>query len=185
MLRSMPDSPLIELNSAETSVTIAPSRGALTTSFRVRGRELLYLDRATFDDPQQNVRGGIPVLFPSPGKLDGDAWNYAGRQGAMKQHGFARTQSWTVIERRADSALLSLESNEQTLAQFPWKFRARLRFVVSQARLRLTMKIDNLSEAVLPFGLGYHPYFQVVDKARAHIDTAATRAFDNVSKQEV
>jgi len=184
MLPAMPGA-LIEINAADTAVTIAPFRGALVTSFRVGDRELLYLDQATFADPKQNVRGGIPVLFPSPGKLEGDRWTYGGQQGSMKQHGFARTQEWTVADRQPDSLRLALESNEQTLAQFPWQFRASLTFAVSPARLRLTLKIDNLSNSTLPFDLGYHPYFQVLDKARARIDTAATRAFDNVVKQDV
>ena len=38
-----------------------------------------------------------------------------------------------------------------------------------------------------PFGAGFHPYFAVPDgdKARARIPTRATRAFDNVKKQDI
>ena len=176
---------LVTLNASNTSVTIAPARGALVTSFRVGERELLYLDAATFADPKQNVRGGIPVLFPSPGKLAGDAWRYGDRHGSMKQHGFARTLAWTVVETQPDSLVLAMESNAATLAQFPWQFTTTLKFVVSDARLRLTMTVANRSDSAMPFGIGYHPYFRVDDKARARIDTAATRAFDNVSKTVV
>ena len=176
---------LITLNAANTSVTIAPARGALVTSFRIGERELLYLDAATFADPKQNVRGGIPVLFPSPGKLEGDAWRYGERHGSMKQHGFARTLAWTVVETQPDSLVLAIESDAATLAQFPWDFRASLTFAVSAGRLRLTMAVANRSDATMPFGVGYHPYFLVDDKAGARIDTAATRAFDNVSKSIV
>ena len=176
---------LIELNAADTSVTVASLRGALVTSFRIGERELLYLDQATFADSKQNVRGGIPVLFPTPGKLEGDAWAYAGRQGSMKQHGFARTLAWNVVERRADSLVLGLDADEQTLAQFPWQFAATLTFAVAPARLRLTLKIENRADTTMPFGVGYHPYFHVADKARASIHTAATRAFDNVTKKNV
>ena len=34
----------------------------------------------------------------------------------------------------------------------------------------------------MPFALGFHPYFKVSDKARARIDSRATRAFDNVTR---
>jgi len=176
---------LVTLHAANTSVTIAPARGALVTSFRVGERELLYLDATTFADPKQNVRGGIPVLFPSPGKLEGDAWRYGVLHGSMKQHGFARTLAWDVVETLPDSLVLALESNATTLAQFPWEFRVILAFAVSAGRLRLTMTVVNQSDSPMPFGVGYHPYFQVDDKARARIDTAATRAFDNVSKSIV
>jgi galactose mutarotase-like enzyme len=73
---------------ARSAVSIVPERGAIVTRFRARGRELLYLDDATLRDRTKNVRGGIPILFPSPGKLEGDHFTRGGREGAMKQHGF-------------------------------------------------------------------------------------------------
>lgn len=177
---------IVSLNDAVagTSASIAPSRGAIVTSFRARDRELLYLDRATFDDTSKNVRGGIPVLFPTPGKLEGDAWRYGDRNGAMKQHGFARTRAWTVDERTSSALTLSLMSDEETLAQYPWQFKATLRFTLS-ARLRLSMQVENRSDTPMPFALGYHPYFQVADKRHTQIASRATRAFDNTIRQVV
>jgi galactose mutarotase-like enzyme len=171
---------------SDSCVTIAPQRGAIVTSFRVAGRELLYLDEATLSDANKNVRGGIPVLFPSPGKLDADSWRIAGRQGAMKQHGFARNLVWTTSALQAkDTAevTLSLASNAVTLAQYPWEFQADLTFTLRAASLRIALRVQNRSASALPFAFGLHPYFHVVDKARARIDTHATRVFDNVTKQ--
>jgi galactose mutarotase-like enzyme len=184
---SGPATSLVTLTDAGSGsmVSIAPGRGALVSSFRVAQRELLYLDAATFADATKNVRGGIPVLFPSPGKLDGDTWRHGGREGTMKQHGFARNLAWTVVRQNTSSVLLELASSEQTLAQFPWQFHATAEFTVSAARLRIAMRVANRSEASMPFGIGYHPYFHVTDKALARIDTAATRAFDNVGKQVI
>src|SRR4051812_38675002 len=92
--------PTLELRDSEagSAATLAPSRGGMPTALHLRGRSLLYLDGATFADRSANVRGGNPVLFPSPGKLAGDAWERAGQRGAMKQHGFARNLPWEVIE---------------------------------------------------------------------------------------
>lgn len=60
--RMAPREPIsIADSAAETSATLAPWRGALVTSFKVRGQEVLYLDQETFEDPQKNVRGGIPA----------------------------------------------------------------------------------------------------------------------------
>src|SRR6185437_1499748 len=88
---------VLEDTDAKSRVELAPARGAICTGFVARGRSWLYLDEATLDDPKQNVRGGVPVLFPSPGKLAGDAWARAGKRGAMKQHGFARNKPWREI----------------------------------------------------------------------------------------
>jgi galactose mutarotase-like enzyme len=165
-------------------VVIAPERGALVTSFRVSGRELLYLDRATLNDASKNVRGGIPVLFPAPGKLEADTWHAAGQSGQLKQHGFARSLPWAVAaDATAGVATLMLDSNPRTLAQYPWAFHAQLSFALAGRCLRIVARVRNESNATLPFALGYHPYFLVADKEQAGIDTRATRAFDNVAKQ--
>lgn len=166
-----------------TSAAIAPWRGALVTSFKVRGHELLYLDRKTFDDPQKNVRGGIPILFPAPGKLVDDRWRCDGFDGSMKQHGFARTKDWSVITRTPHSATLQLESDAATLAQYPWAFRAVLEVSVAASRLRLDMTIENRDRRPMPFALGYHPYFVVGHKRHSTITSDATRVFDNVTKK--
>jgi galactose mutarotase-like enzyme len=172
---------------ADARVVLAPGRGALVTSFSVAGKELLYLDPATLNDGSKNVRGGIPVLFPSPGKLEGDAWRAAGHAGQMAQHGFARNLAWAVRETRSDaasaSATLSLDASELTRAQYPWAFRAELTFVLEKACLRLVARVRNDSTEPMPFALGYHPYFSATDKRHIRIDTHATRVFDNVTKQ--
>jgi len=171
-----------------SKVTLAPRLGALVTSFTVRERELLYLEQATLIDGAKNVRGGVPVLFPSPGKLENDSFTEAGRSYGMKQHGFARNLPWTVESTTADddaSATLSLASSEATLAQFPFEFRTRFTYSLRGTCLRISARVANDGRVRMPYGVGFHPYFRVTDKATAKIDTHATRAFDNVTKKNV
>ena len=173
---------------ARSKVTLAPERGALVTAFSVAGRELLYMDEGTLKDPAQNVRGGIPVLFPTPGKVAGDRWQRAGQSGELKQHGFARNLPWSVAGESTESAAavtLLLTSNAETLARYPWDFRFELTFTLQGGSLRISARVLNTSTRAMPFALGYHPYFLVGDKRSLHIDTRATRAFDNVTKREL
>lgn len=171
--------------SGETRAVVAPERGAIVTSLTMAGRELLYMDRGTLDDGAKNVRGGIPVLFPSPGKLKDDQWQRGGRSGQMKQHGFARTLPWRVdaARSRADSLYLTFKSSAATRAQYPWDFEAGLQYAVVEGALTITARIKNLSADAMPYALGFHPYFLVPDKLAARIDTRARQAFNNVSKQ--
>src|SRR5437879_643565 len=128
----------VELVDAEgrSAVTIVPARGAIVTRFRVGDRELLYLDESTLRDPAKNVRGGVPILFPSPGRLDGDRFTRGGRSGSMKQHGFARDLAWDVVHAGAREATLAVASSDRTLAMYPWRFRLEARFALRGARLR-------------------------------------------------
>lgn len=45
---------------------IVPMRGGMVIRLRIGDGEILYLDPATLDTPK--VCGGIPVLFPNPGR---------------------------------------------------------------------------------------------------------------------
>jgi galactose mutarotase-like enzyme len=102
----------------------------------------------------------------------------------MKQHGFARLRAWTPRAESAAEVTLELASDDATRAQFPWDFVAQLRYALLGTTLTVETRIENRSATPMPFALGFHPYFAVpdADKARARVDTDATRAFDNVTK---
>jgi len=191
-MRALATGDTLELSDGDagSAVSIVPARGAIVTRFRVGARELLYLDDATLRDPAKNVRGGIPVLFPSPGRLTGDRFARDGRSGSMKQHGFARDLAWetrSVGVTDAPRATLVLRATEATRAAYPFDFLLAITFSLVGASLRLDVDVENPGSVPLPFAFGLHPYFLVpdADKARARIATHATRAFDNVEKKTV
>jgi len=135
------------------------------------------------------VRGGVPVLFPSPGKLEGDAWSRGGQGGRLKQHGFARNASWTQLRSGAAGraeVTLGLESTPETLRDYPWPFAVELTFALRERTLRLEIRVANRGAAPMPYGFGFHPYFlaPLGEKAQARIDTRATRVWDNVARLE-
>ena len=175
------------IDSGAARAYFAPSRGGILTRFAVGGRELLYLDDATLLDPTKNVRGGSPVLFPSPGPLAGDRFEWHGKKGAMKQHGVARNMLWKAVETTTHAVTLRAEADAATLAQFPFRFVLAYRYALAGARLRIDQRIENAGDEPMPFAAGFHPYFAVADadKPRTRIPTGATRAWDNVDKKEV
>jgi galactose mutarotase-like enzyme len=180
-------------NASESSVTIVPSRGALTTSWVAHGRDWLYLDETTLKDRTKNVRGGIPVLFPSPGKLTDNTWSRNNQKGKLVQHGFARTQEFREIRRDTTSSAsveLELRDNDATRSVFPWAFYFRLRFALRDAGLSVVAEVCNLGGASgtpMPFALGYHPYFHVTneEKKECRVPSNATCAWDNVRGEMV
>ncbi len=175
---------------------LSPSRGGLVTRLSLLGNHLFFLDESTLRDTAKNVRGGNPVLFPSPGKLEGDAWSYQGKKGSLKQHGFARNLPWEVASdvtapQKDDARVtLRLVSNDETRAAFPWDFRADYTYILKGNVFRIEQRFENTTSAhstPMPFGAGFHPYFHVrqADKAGTKIGSPAKRAFDNVTKKTV
>ena len=178
----------LELRDTESKglLVLAPSRGGMATRLALGGRHRFFLDESTLRDPSKNVRGGNPVLFPSPGKLENDSYE----KRSLKQHGFARNLPWEVVGTSTDgaaSATLRLTSSDATRAAYPWDFVAEYTYALRGMVLRVEQKFTNRSGTPMPFGAGFHPYFHVKqsDKAAAKIGTGATRAFDNVTKKPV
>ena len=178
---------MVVLTEGDAVAEIVAERGALVSRFDVGGEPLLYLDASTLADPGKNVRGGIPVLFPSPGVIPGGTYSADGREHPMRRHGFARDLAWQVRMRERHQAVLALGHSEQTLREFPWHFEARLTVTLEREALRLTFAAENRDTRPMPLHLGYHPYFHVpqANKAVAGIDAKATRAWDNHTQAAV
>jgi galactose mutarotase-like enzyme len=186
------DLEVLELTDSETDsrVLIAPERGGMVTRFRCGNREVLYLDEETLADPAQNVRGGIPILFPSPGPLVGGRYSVEGKEGQLPQHGFARNQPFTITDTAAStgaSATLTLVSSDATRAHWPWDFELACRYTLAANKLRLDVRVTNTGSTPMPFAFGVHPYLKVpeTEKSGARVETQASRAWDNVQKKEI
>jgi galactose mutarotase-like enzyme len=173
----------VVLKSENACVYVAPERGGMATRFYVGETPVFYLDDLTLLDPTKNVRGGAPVLFPAPGKLEGDSWVH----GKMGQHGFARSAKWDVTDQTESAVSLRLTATEATRAVFPWNFTVNYVYRLTGPLLRIEQRFESFGEKPMPFGAGFHPYFHVpqADKAHARIPTHAKRAWDNVLKQEI
>ena len=171
--------------SSKNRLVVVPERGGLATHLVLGRRELFYLDESTLLDVSKNVRGGNPVLFPSPGKLENDAYAWKGTRGALKQHGFARNAAWELADQNAQALTLRLRSSDEIRREYPWNFVANYTYKLGRDSLRIEMTFANESDSPMPFGAGFHPYFAVpqVDKAHTRVETNATRAFDNVTKK--
>jgi galactose mutarotase-like enzyme len=171
---------------AKSLIVLAPGRGGMMTRLSLGGRHRFFLDESSLRDITKNVRGGNPVLFPSPGKLVDDKYP----RGTLKQHGFARNLPWEIEMTKTDGdarATLRLRSTETTLHDWPWPFNVEYTYILKGLILRIEQHFTNSGTEPMSFGAGFHPYFHVKqsDKAATRIVTKATRAFDNVTKKEL
>jgi galactose mutarotase-like enzyme len=169
----------LRLEQAQAAVELVPARGGLVTRWTVDGDEVLYLDEATLLDPAKSVRGGVPQLFPSPGK--------PAPGSPLAQHGFARQRPWTPVDPSGPLCLAcELASDATSRALFPFDFRLRFEVGLRPRALHLAWTVSNPGPSPLPLHLGIHPYFRVpvAQKAAARLEHSATRAFDNVAGRD-
>ena len=155
------------IRAAGIEATIVPERGGLVTRLAMEGREILFLDRATFENRAEEVRGGIPVLFPFAGSLDEGRLEETGTE--IVPHGFAEEMEWEVDESSDDSHRMSLQSSDATSEAFPFVFRLLQTTRVIPGQLSLTMDIENGGSTPMPVAPGWHPYFCCPARAKAAV----------------
>ncbi len=180
--------PVYELvdDHTDSKVVLCPERGGIVISCRLRGIELLYLDRDTFLNPQANIRGGIPVLFPIAGQLVNGEYEWNGQTYKMKNHGVARILPWEVIATNTEneaSITVALHSNADTLAVYPFEFELRFTYKLQDGNLTIDQQYKNLSQQAMPMVAGFHPYFATEGKNLTYV-TDSTRMLDYNDKQE-
>lgn len=178
IVRSTDRYDIVELldRGTDSSVRICPQRGGIAIGAKLHGRELLYLDKETFYDPDANIRGGIPVLFPICGQLRQGEYEWGGRTYKMRNHGVARNRPWSVAETSASetgaAATLTLRSSPETLESFPFEFELRFTYRLADGMLSIEQAYRNLSNDAMPMVAGFHPYFATTNK-RISYDTDA------------
>lgn len=145
--------PSLSIASRSLRATINPLGAELWSLTDAQGRNLM-----TDADPAYWT-GHAPLLFPIVGRLRDDRYRIDGATYEMKQHGFARRLSFALVEQGESHALLRLEANEETRAQYPFAFRLDMAFELDEATLRMTATVTNRDERAMPFSFGYHPAF--------------------------
>ena len=102
-----------------------------------------------------------PILFPHAGKVVNGKIEAKGGVYESGQHGFARLMEHDFVEQTADTIVLELCANEETMTKFPYDFRLVSVFRLEGDTLHHSLTVENLDEEKLPFGIGYHPAFAV------------------------
>ena len=102
-----------------------------------------------------------PILLPYTGNLTGGQMICKGQTYAGGQHGFARDMEHKLVGQTADTMTFELAANEETKKRWPYEFVLRSTFALDGKTVRHTLTVENPSEPVLRFGIGYHPAFAI------------------------
>lgn len=166
------------LHSRELEVTLLPRLGNNVISlFDVKTqREILRRPDESEQDffMQKPYHFGIPLLIP-PGRIRKGQFQFEGTSYQFDQntandnhiHGLHRTQAWCVsdIEEDEDGCAVTTEFNTEDdphwMEQFPVPLRFEMTFRLQDARLTQSLKVTNLGEHPIPFGIGYHTWFMI------------------------
>jgi galactose mutarotase-like enzyme len=131
-------------------------RGAELQSIHHIQNQLEYLWNAGPEWPKKS-----PVLFPIIGELKDKKYCYNGKEYNLSRHGFAREMEFEVKAQTNDSITFTVQSNEQTLAVYPFDFVFSVKYTVTGDTLTVTYIVQNKGIEPMYFSVGGHPAFKV------------------------
>lgn len=158
---------------------VAPALGFNLFSLHlpVAGRVLpVLVEPKSMEDLKSGPsRYGNPILFPFPNRIDHGRYNWNGKayetpagNGAHAIHGYAHKAAWRVLKTTTDEHQGSITAGFQLSKDAPehlphWPTDAALEvtYTLKTDRLVVSARVSNPGTEPLPWGLGYHTYFNL------------------------
>lgn len=141
------------LKSGRAEGTVSTLGGELISYRDAAGIEYVWTGDAKF------WTGHAPVLFPIIGVLKNGKVNVGGAEIQMPKHGVARKREFTLVEKREDSAVFELKSDELTRSMFPQDFCLRVTHQISEQGFSTMYEVYNPASTPLKFCIGGHAGF--------------------------
>jgi glucose-6-phosphate 1-epimerase len=170
-------------NDESTSVRIL-LYGATVLSWKVKGKEQLWLSEQAKLDGTKAVRGGIPLVFPVFGKSSDH------ETSKLPQHGFARISTWECLgQTEEDPVTVQLGLGPESLsdeARSQWSHDFTLLYTVSLSKsgaLTTRLEVENTDKTPFEFNVLFHTYFRIPDVSKVSVsDLSGKRVVDKVLK---
>jgi aldose 1-epimerase len=174
---------LITLRADDAAVELAPEAGgAVTRYWLARGPVTLECLRPT---PADALRAGHPYraaafpLVPYSNRIRAGRFSFRDRaiveplnrppeRHAIHGHGWQAR--WQATDVRAAEAQLEYR---HPAGAWPWAYHATQRFTLEPASLTVELSLSNRSDAPMPAGIGWHPYFPRTRRATITADVHA------------
>jgi aldose 1-epimerase len=176
------DNRLVTLVDGRARCAIAPGAGGAVAGFwwESGGHRIDWLRPASATAVAQgNARemGCFPMV-PYGSRIRDGRFLFCGREvvessagpdmrHALHGHGWRR--DWSVVERNDHRVVLEYAHES---GAWPWPYRARQCFELVDAALSISLEIENLSDGLMPAGLGFHPFFPRTPEVRVAAATS-------------
>lgn len=123
--------------------------------------------------PQPDYHFEGSLLFPFPNRLANGVYEFEGKEYQFQHndfglpnalHGLVSDKLFTLTDQGIDSSKtwasvrLTAAGND---SPYPFPFTLQVTYTLSNQSLSLEFKVTNQGDGNMPFGLGWHPYFNL------------------------
>lgn len=144
---------VITLSNSQISVAIKTLGAELCSIKNKLNREFMWEGNPNFWGKHS------PVLFPIVGTLKNNTFYHNDTKYTLTRHGFARDMDFELIEKTEDSATFSIQSNSETLINYPFEFELQIQYTLINTTVEIDYKVVNKDNSEIPFSIGAHPAF--------------------------
>jgi galactose mutarotase-like enzyme len=145
---------MITIVNNELAVAIN-EKGAELQSVQYNGVEYLWQADAKFWGKH------APVLFPIVGELKDGKYIFNDKEYKLSRHGFARDKTFKAEQKDSTCVVLTLKSDEETFAVYPFEFIFQIEYTIKQSVLFCTYQVQNINDHSMYFSVGGHPAFKI------------------------
>jgi galactose mutarotase-like enzyme len=144
---------VITLSNSQISVEIKTLGAELCSVKNKLNREFMWEGNPNFWDKHS------PILFPIVGTLKNNTFYHNNTKYILTRHGFARDMEFTLVEKTENSATFSIQSNSETLLNYPFEFELQIQYTLINTTVEIDYKVVNKDNSEIPFSIGAHPAF--------------------------
>lgn len=120
---------------------------------------------------KQKLTYGIPILYPTPNRVENNKISFEGNSYEAKMHGLVRNEKFTVKEETVTKNSCELEAYldwnktvSKEFEMFPFESRLEINISLDRNEIHYTYKVMNQSNKRLPYGFGIHPFFNRISE---------------------
>lgn len=143
----------ITLSNSQISVAIKTLGAELFSIKNKLNREFMWEGNPNFWGKHS------PILFPIVGTLKNNTFYHNDTKYTLTRHGFARDKEFELIEKTEDSATFSIQSNSETLINYPFEFELQIQYTLINTTVEIDYRVVNKDNSEIPFSIGAHPAF--------------------------
>lgn len=143
----------ITISNAHISATINAHGAELCSLKTNQNREYIWEGNPDFWGKHS------PILFPIVGTLKNNTFFHNEKEYTLSRHGFARDMLFSMIEKTENSVTFSIQSNTETLTNYPFEFELQIKYTLIQTTLTIAYTVNNTGHNKIPFSIGAHPAF--------------------------
>lgn len=163
---------IVHLRSGAACAHLLPGAGGRVSRLQLVAEggapvELLHPYPEDYFDPVRWGKGGIYPLLPYSNRIGQARVRVQGEEVRLQPHpdglphtlhGNAHRLAWTLEKHAGDTAVVVLDAPPST--EWPWHYSGRLELTLRPSSLRMQVTLRNAGMAVMPAGIGLHPYFR-------------------------